>query len=740
MAKPDASHDLCFDEQSERWDEGIPLGNGPSGAMISGKGATLRLSLDRLDLWDTRVAPETLREDFRYEELIALVRAQDQQAILERFDKFYVKRPYPTKLLAGRMDLDFGGPADRFQSRLSLESATAQIDLRFGNTDLVLRTFLHATDGYGYLSIKGDAPMPAMRLLPPGFLQHAETREAFGYPAAEIEEDGDVSWLHQRTCQELEWAIVVARAEREHGVDAAWTVATQSDGPDWLETAKDTVRHAVGLGFDKASIRHRQWWRRYWSESEIDLPDKAAERDWYLANYFFACSSRSGCPLFPLQGVWTEDEGEPPPWHGDYHHDLNTQMSYWHAMKANHVDEGKVLADFLWDLRGAARAFAARFFDAPGICLPSVMDIKGQPLGGWPQYCTNLINQAWLCQTFDHVWRYTGDDEFLRNRAYPYLCQSAECLLRWLSPGDGGKLTLPLSSSPEIHGDAFEAWLTPNSNNDLALLIYLFRTLAEMADRLENGQSDRWRRTLACLPELAVNDDDVLMLSPDESLAESHRHHSHAMAIYPLELLDCRASDRERSIIHETVRNLEFLGTGLWVGFSFPWIAILYAKQGNGEGAAYQLKLFRENFCSRNGLNLNGDFKRRGVSGHHYRPFTLETNFAAACALQEMLLETAGGVLRAFPAVPDDWKQSSVSFHNLRGEGGVLVDAQMERGRLTQMSLRATRPGTFIVVNTFDRETLAVQRGARRQTVTCPAGGRFEIALGREETCVITAP
>jgi len=242
------------------------------------------------------------------------------------------------------------------------------------------------------------------------------------------------------------------------------------------------------------------------------------------------------------------------------------------------------------------------------------------------------------------------------------------------------------------------------------------------------------------LPELAVNDNNVLMLSPNESLSESHRHHAHAMALYPLELLDYHASDRDRSIIDATIRDLEFLGTGLWVGFSFPWMAILYAKQGNGEGAAYQLKLFRENFCSRNGFHLNGDFKRRGVSGHHYRPFTLEANLASACALQEMLLATSGGVLRAFPAVPDDWKEAGVSFRNLRGEGGVLVSARMERSRLTQMSLTATRPGTFVVANSFDHDQLATRRASAGQAVTCPVGDRFEIALEAEETCVITIP
>ena len=48
----------------------------------------------------------------------------------------------------------------------------------------------------------------------------------------------------------------------------------------------------------------------------------------------------------PLQGVWTADEGTLPPWKGDYHNDLNTELSYTHYLKANHLEEGRCFLDF----------------------------------------------------------------------------------------------------------------------------------------------------------------------------------------------------------------------------------------------------------------------------------------------------------------------------------------------------------------------------------------------------------
>ncbi len=38
------------------WDEAVPLGNGLMGGLLWGGGSTLRLSLDRGDLWDERPA------------------------------------------------------------------------------------------------------------------------------------------------------------------------------------------------------------------------------------------------------------------------------------------------------------------------------------------------------------------------------------------------------------------------------------------------------------------------------------------------------------------------------------------------------------------------------------------------------------------------------------------------------------------------------------------------------------
>ena len=85
-------------------------------------------------------------------------------------------------------------------------------------------------------------------------------------------------------------------------------------------------------------------------------------------------------------------------------------------------------------------------------------------------YTLNLVNQIWLCQSFELHWRYLGDYDLLREKVYPYFKETALCVLRWLKPDKYGKLKLPLSSSSEIHDDEIESWVKPNSNFDLSLL------------------------------------------------------------------------------------------------------------------------------------------------------------------------------------------------------------------------------------------------------------------------------
>lgn len=684
-------HHLYFDKSITRWDEAIPLGNGRLGALIWGGPEELRFSLNRTDIWDLSEPLNTEREDFTYENMVKLAKAGDTAAIRELYDAPY-NYPTPTKLPAGKLLFQFP-KGKNVRSELSLERAEAILTIETEQGDIPIKAFCHAESKSGLIWVGKKASEFKVKLQNPEFGTN-DTKEELNYNPDEREisqgslkrlhyplakkgtEPGEIEfiWFSQKVDETFSFGIVVGTLETENETQIFYRIVTSKDGENWLEDAKLQLREELIAGYEKQLETHMEWWKCFWEKSTVSVPDPLFEKNWYLTNYLFASCSRKGEFPMPLQGVWTADDGNLPPWKGDYHNDLNTQLSYTHFYKANHLEEGECFMDYLWSLRDEAKEFAKKFYHTEGICLPGVMSINGKPLGGWPMYSLSPTQQIWLCQSFEQYYRYTGDQEFLKTKAWVYFEETAKCITALLEERDG-YYYLPISSSPEIHDDEAESWLTSNSNYDLALLQYLYQTLISFAKILDNGQEAKWQQVYQKLPNLAVNENHVLMLSPDESLKESHRHLSNAMAICPLYLYQY---EKDWEVIDATVLDYEFLGTGMWVGFSFAWMSHLYAVQGNGEGAYEQLRIFWESFCSPNGFHLNGDFKKRGYTTFHYRPFTLESNMYAADALQEMLFQMRDGNITLFAAVPEIWKQQKISFKGFRGENGIIVSASWE--------------------------------------------------------------
>lgn len=717
---------LTFDKNISRWDEGIPLGNGRMGGLIWGDGKELYVSLDRVDIWDRTTPFGIERPEFTYQTLVALAKEKNTAKIREIFDAPY-DYPVPTKLPVGRIVLSFGQQI-KTKSELCMEDAQAKMQVESGGRALVVHAFFSAAENIGVMSInereeeketksgasvrRKNNTFPEVSLKPPGF---GAEKNAVPYRLHKEISKGDLSELNyepavpgervisrgrkllffsQKAEGNFSYGVVLGIRKEGKQTLLYFRVAASTDARDWLSAACREVEAYMEQEPEVLFAAHRQWWERYWSKSSLTLPDKQFELQWYLTNYLFASCSREGGYPMPLQGVWTAAEDKLPPWKGDYHNDLNTQMSYYHYLKANHLEEGRCFIDFLWNCREAGRVFAAHFYGTRGQCLPAVMTIDAKPLGGWPMYSLSPTNQIWLCHAFAEYFRYTGDKAFLSGRAYPYLKETAECIADLLTEGEDGKLYLPISSSPEIHDDTAEAFVKPNSNYDLALMHFLFETLAEYADLLGNGEAPGWRKIRAALPELSVSEGHVLMISPEEILAESHRHFSNAMAIHPLRLIPY-SGDENRRIIDATIADFERLGTSQWVGFSFCWMAELYAVQKNGEKAWKMLSIFWNYFCSPNGFHLNGDYKKGGYSDFTYRPFTLEANMCAADALQEMLLFMKNHTIEPFPAIPAAWEKGHVSFERLRGENGILISAKLADGRLKSLNIEADREDVF---------------------------------------------
>ncbi len=677
---------LLLEAPIERWDEALPIGNGATGGLLWGEGRRIRLSLDRGDLWDLRRPEVVESEEWCYETMKRLKAEGEQARMQELFDHPYNRIPYPTKLPGARLELELGPGREAREFKLDLARAEASVDPG-------VRAFFSATEPVAMLRVEG--PEPEIALI------GNTAVERLGYEPPRIESSAGEWTLVQEAALGLEYAVVVRSRREGYWTTFAIAFCSNGQGGDPLDRGRAIVQEALDRGYEALLDEHLAWWRDFWSTSDVRLPETAIQAHYDLVKSFYGAASRPGSPPIPLQGVWTADEGNLPPWKGDYHHDLNTQMTYLAYHAAGLMEQGRSFLDFNWDLLPRYREFARGFYGVGGAVIPGVSALDGRPLGGWGMYSLSPTNGAWVAQSFHLHWRYTRDREFLAERAYPFCAEIAEALVELCEPDESGMLKLPLSSSPEIFDNRLEAFLEPNSNYDLALLRWLLAALEEMALELPDEEAAaRWRGLLERLDPLDVDPDlGTLTFCKGQPYHVSHRHFSHTMAIHPLGLLSVEGTDEEREVVRRTLAQIEEKGTSLWTGYSFSWMACMLARAGQAEKALDHLRKYERAFISRNGFHLNGDQTGEGLSNFRYRPFTLEGNFLAMEAVHEMLLQSWGGVVRVFPAVSAEWRD--VSFRDLRAEGGFRVSAERSGALTRWVDVRASAPATLRLRDPF---------------------------------------
>ena len=612
------SRKLYLNAPINRWDEAIPLGNGLLGVLLWGEGRKLKLSLDRSDLWDERTNNVYKNQDWHYSAIQKAVADKDAGQLQRIAD--LSKQITATKLPIGRLEITFVASCRLEYFELDMANA-----LGYGCDKKQEKLFqCFASSNMDSIRFKSKIAIKELKMVPPDYNGEAKLVQedgrvksvgSLGYKSGTLKVEKQLQYFIQPCANNMyygifilqlaknEYAIFIRRAGNLKTINS---IIKEYRNIHLNDFELESTEFSTVKNFEDEFKIHCLWWQNFWKNSSVTLPDKRLEQHYNLCCYFYGAASRKGAPPIPLQGVWTADDDALPPWRGDYHHDLNTQFTYVAYHNSGLFEAGRCFLDFIFSQVETYREHARTFYGKSGIAIPGVASLDGQSLGGWPQYSFSPACSIWIATMFVDYWKYTRDLKFLRHKAYPLCSGVAEFILAVLKIDKNGKYYLPLSSSPEIHNARLEAFVTPNSNYDLALMQRLFGDLATMGKELK--LPNVWQGHLDKLPALSVDNKSGLKVSPDENLLESHRHHSHLMAIYPLKLwtIDDPA---QIEIIQQSLHHIDKLGTGEWVGYSFSWMAALNAYVGNGDRAIRLLNSFLDSFVSRNGFHLNGDYK-----------------------------------------------------------------------------------------------------------------------------------
>ncbi len=701
--------DLVFDHLPAVWDEGIPLGNGITGVLVWKKGNHLRMSLDRSDLWDLRPIENFNLPEWRFSWVREQWEKDNFKVVQDEFDKPYRQLPAPTKIPAGALEFDISNFGEVESVHLYLKEAICEIRWKNG---VRLLTFTDAEDPAGWYRFEGIRGKIPTYLLPPPYNSEKKEKskkrgvtrnslKRLGYPDGVLKQSDESIHYDQDGWGGFKYHIHVAWSQKNGTLEGCWSVTSEHSQWESASGAETIVSENLKRGWETALSQHIKHWKDYWSASSVSLPDSILQRQYLLEMYKFGSAARADAPPISLQAVWTADDGKLPPWKGDFHHDLNTQLSYWPAYAGNHLEEESAFVNWLWKNRPAFRRYTKTFFETDGMNVPGVTTLAGEPMGGWIQYSCGPTVGAWLGQHFYLHWKFTADTAFLRQKTWPWIRDVAVYLEQISVTGTDGLRRLPISSSPEINNNARDAWFAETTNFDLALIRFNFEKAAEIASLLgEEGEAEHWRTVLAEWPDYAISGKEGLLIAPGYPLHESHRHFSHLLAFHPLGTIDWANGDQDRGIINNTLANLEKYGSEWWTGYSFSWLGNLYARARNGEKAAEALTTFATCFCLPNSFHVNGDQSGTGKSKFTYRPFTLEGNFAFASGIQEMLLQSHTDIVRIFPAIPGKWK--TVSFKDLRAAGAFLISANMKDGNIRTVKIRSEKGGTLRLENPFE--------------------------------------
>jgi len=730
-------HGFTHRRAPAHWHDGFSLGNGALGVMLWGDGAPLCLTLDHADLWDLRCNTDFLdHPDYTYAGLRRLVGEGRHEEAVAIFDERFRRDNSltPTKIHIGRAELQIGA-AERYECALDLDEALVRGTLTTAQATHQLEALVCRERSVFCLRLT-DAPAGAALTVRPLSSLSPEMAQ-LGYPDPCFTTHGEAQVMTQAVPEGPACAVAWARQGDTHFLAVA--IADAADVA--TEEALTTLKAALAAGYEALRTEHVAAWRAFWSVSTVALPEPRMEFLWAYGLYLLASSARRGHLPPGLQGVWAPD-GQPSPWRGDYHTDMNVQETFWPAGATGHLELLDSWCDFMQDILPEVQAFTRRVFGTEGSFYLCSMLPRNVPTAGWHTCQYAWSNTGWLAWLPWLRWRYSLDTEWLRATGYPLVAECFRFYRANLEAGADGLLHVPLSSSPEFKENSPAAWAA-DPNIDLALIRRTCDWLIEMEAAL--GIADltpEARRVHDRLPPYALGKPDVplasgfsaeriLALWPGQLLTESHRHPSHLMAIHPAMDLTIEGDDAARQIIADSLTHFLELGQHRWAGHTYAqWIS-LAACLGR-PGMAYDaLRQFADRWLGPNGLHFNRDFQRTGATLFQgdpaHAPFTMESNNGVTMGLCDMLLQGWNDRLRVFPAVPAHWRD--VAFDGLVAEGAWVVSAARRDGRTAWVRLRAGVDRALRLRDPFVGEAVTVSGAALTRAGEDYVG---ELAAGQE--------